>query len=135
MICLDTNVIISLINRRDPRVRDRFEAQLAIDTPIVLPAICLFEMRYGYAKSNRRASSEIQLERLLSRGIAIAPFGAADAAHAGDIRAALEAKGAPIGAYDCLIAGQARSRSATLVTANTREFDRVPGLQVMDWAA
>ena len=135
MICLDTNVIISLINRRDPRVRDRFEAQLMIDTPIVLPAICLFEMRYGYAKSDRRASSELQLERLLSRGIAIAPFGAADAGHAGDIRAALEAKGTPIGAYDCLIAGQARSRGATLVTANTREFDRVPGLQVMDWAA
>ncbi len=135
MICLDTNVIISLINRRDPRVRDRFEAQLAVDTPIVLPAICLFEMRYGYAKSDRRASSELQLERLLSRGIAIAPFGAEDAAHAGEIRAALEAKGTPIGAYDCLIAGQARSRGATLVTANTREFDRVPGLQVMDWAA
>ncbi len=92
-------------------------------------------MRTGYAKSDRRASSEIQLERLLSRGIVIAPFGAADAAHAGDIRAALEAKGTPIGAYDCLIAGQARSRGATLVTANTREFDRVPGLQVMDWAA
>ncbi len=135
MICLDTNVIISLINRRDPRVRDRFEAQLAIDTPIIQPAICLFEMRTGYAKSDRRASSELQLERLLSRGIAIAPFGVADAAHAGDIRAALEAKGTPIGAYDCLIAGQARSRGATLVTANTREFDRVPGLQVMDWAA
>ncbi len=64
MIWLDTNVNISLINRRDPRVRDRFEAQLTIDTPIVLPAICLFEMRYGYAKSERRASSELQLERL-----------------------------------------------------------------------
>jgi tRNA(fMet)-specific endonuclease VapC len=135
MICLDSNVIISLIYHREPRVRDRFEAQLTIDTPIVLPAICLFEMRYGYAKSDRRASSELQLEWILSRGVAIAPFGAEDAAHAGDIRAALEAKGTPIGAYDCLIAGQARSRGATLVTANTREFDRVPGLQIMDWAA
>ncbi len=92
-------------------------------------------MRYGYAKSDRRASSESQLETLLLRGIAIAPFGAEDAAHAGDIRAALEAKGTPIGAYDCLIAGQARCRGATLVTANMREFDRVPGLLVVDWAS
>ena len=108
---------------------------MAIDARIVLPGICLFEMRYGYAKSDRRASSESQLETLLLRGIAIAPFGAEDAAHAGDIRAALEAKGTPIGAYDCLIAGQARCRGATLVTANMREFDRVPGLLVVDWAS
>jgi tRNA(fMet)-specific endonuclease VapC len=134
MICLDTNVIISVINRRNPKIRDRFEAQLAVGAQIVLPAICLFELRYGYAKSDRRAASELQLDKLLSRGIAIAPFEADDAAHAGEIRAALEAKGTPIGAYDCLIAGQARSRGATLVTANTREFERVPGLLVMDWA-
>jgi tRNA(fMet)-specific endonuclease VapC len=135
MICLDTNVVISLINRRNPKVRERFEAQLAIGARILLPAICLFELRYGYAKSDRPASSELQLEKLLFRGIVIAPFEADDAAHAGDIRAVLEAKGTPIGAYDCLIAGQARSRGATLVTANTREFERVPGLLVVDWAA
>jgi tRNA(fMet)-specific endonuclease VapC len=134
VICLDTNVVISLINRRDPKVRDRLEDQLAIGTRIALPVICLFELRFGYAKSDRRSSSELQLESLLSRGITIAPFEAEDAAHAGDIRAALEAKGLPIGAYDCLIAGQARSRGATLVTANTREFARVPGLLFVDWA-
>ncbi|WP_164163056.1 PIN domain-containing protein, partial [Stenotrophomonas maltophilia] len=50
-----------------------------------------------------------------------------DAAHAGDIRATLEAAGTPIGAYDCLIAAQARRRGATLVTANSREFARVTG--------
>jgi tRNA(fMet)-specific endonuclease VapC len=136
MICLDTNVVISLVNRRNPRVRDRFEAQLAVGARlVVLPAVCLFELRYGYAKSDRRARSELQLEKLLSRGIVIAPLEADDAAHAGDIRAVLEAKGTPIGAYDSLIAGQTRSRGATLVTANTREFERVPGLLVVDWAA
>ena len=63
------------------------------------------------------------------------PFEAEDAAHAGDIRAHLESKGTPIGHYDCLIAAQARRRGATLVTANRREFERVPGLMVMDWGA
>jgi tRNA(fMet)-specific endonuclease VapC len=58
-----------------------------------------------------------------------------DAEEAGDIRAALEHAGTPIGAYDVLIAAQARRRNATLVTANKREFSRVPGLRTEDWAA
>ena len=65
----------------------------------------------------------------------VLPFDAEDAAHAGDIRAHLERKGTPIGPYDYLIAAQARRRGATLVTANRREFERVPGLMVADWAA
>jgi tRNA(fMet)-specific endonuclease VapC len=135
MICLDTNVVISLINRRDARVRSRFEGQLVIGAQLVLPAICLFEMRYGHAKSDRRAAWDEQLELFLALGISVAPFEAEDAAHAGEIRARLEALGTPIRSYDYLIAGQARCRGATLVTANTREFERVPGLLVVDWAA
>ena len=63
------------------------------------------------------------------------PFEPEDAAHAGDIRAELEKAGTPIGHYDYLIAAQARRRGATLVTANVREFARVPGLLLADWAA
>ncbi len=133
MICLDTNVVIALINRRSAMTRRRFEAQMAAGADIVLPAICLFEMRYGHARSNRRAASDRQLELFLDQGVGIAPFEAEDASHAGEIRAELEAKGTPIGFYDCLIAGQARRRGATLVTANTRAFERVPGLLVVDW--
>ncbi len=55
--------------------------------------------------------------------------------HAGNIRAELEKAGTPIGHYDYLIAAQARRRAATLVTANFREFARVPGLVVADWVA
>jgi tRNA(fMet)-specific endonuclease VapC len=133
MICLDTNVVITLINRRSAAVRARFEAQMIAGVEIVLPAICLFEMRYGHARSNRRAASDRQLELFLDHGIPVVPFEAEDAAHAGEIRAELEAKGTPIGYYDYLIAGQARRRGATLVTANAREFARVPGLLVADW--
>ena len=60
-------------------------------------------------------------------------FDAEDAHEAGDIRALLERAGTPIGPYDILIAAQARRRGATLVTANTREFARVPGLKTEDW--
>ena len=92
-------------------------------------------MRYGYARSNRRTESERLLAEFLAPLIEVLPFDAEDAAHAGDIRAHLESKGTPIGAYDCLIAAQARRRGAALVTLNTREFSRVPGLIVTDWAA
>ena len=62
------------------------------------------------------------------------PFDDEDAAHAGEIRVTLEAKGTPIGPFDYLIAAQARRRGIALVTLNRREFDRVPGLIVVDWA-
>jgi len=53
----------------------------------------------------------------------------------GDIRAALETNGTPIGPNDLLIAAHARSLGAVLVTANTGEFERVPGLQVENWVS
>ena len=56
-----------------------------------------------------------------------------DARHAGEVRAHLATKGTPIGPYGVLIAGQARARKLTLVTHNTTEFKRVPGLKVEDW--
>ena len=66
--------------------------------------------------------------------IAILPFESDDAEEAGDIRAVLEHAGTSIGPYDVLIAAQARRRDAVLVTANQREFARVPRLKIEDWA-
>lgn len=57
-----------------------------------------------------------------------------DPREAGTVRAELETAGKPIGAYDVLIAGQARRRGVTLVTSNVSEFDRVAGLKWEDWA-
>ncbi len=135
MICIDTNVVVAAISNRIPAVRHRLGEQLRGGAKLGLPVIALFELRYGYARSTRRAESEQLLQILLTQGIDVLPFEQADAAHAGEIRAQLEAMGQPIGAYDYLIAAQARCRGATLVTANTREFARVPGLVVADWAA
>jgi tRNA(fMet)-specific endonuclease VapC len=133
MICLDTNIVIGIVNGRNSSLRHRLGEQLRAGMPVALPAIALFEMRYGFAKSLRRDQNERLLERFLGLGIDILSFDAEDAAHAGDIRAVLEKSGTPIGPYDCLIAAQARRRAATLVTANSREFARVPGLLLTDW--
>src|SRR5216683_3683752 len=135
MICLDTNIAIYVINRRIPAMRFRLAEQLRLGTEIGFSVIALFELRYGHARSDRRFESDRLLAEFLAPGIAVLPFEAEDAAHAGDIRAYLEDKGMPIGPYDCLIAAQARRRGATLVTANAREFERVPGLLLTDWAA
>ena len=135
MICLDTNIAIYAINRRVPAVRFRLAEQLRLGTEIGFSAIALFELRYGHARSDRRAESDRLLAEFLAPGIVVLPFDAEDAAHAGDIRADLESKSTPIGPFDYLIAAQARRRGATLVTANVHEFARVPGLLVADWMA
>ena len=85
------------------------------------------------AKSNRRARSEASFDAFLSMAVTPWPFDAEDALHAGNIRAELECAGTPIGHYDYLISAQARRRGVALVTLNRREFDRVPGLVVVDW--
>jgi tRNA(fMet)-specific endonuclease VapC len=100
----------------------------------LLPAITLFELQYGVAKSERRAENEDRLAIFLGAPIAVLPFDADDAREAGEIRAALSKAGTPIGPYDLLIAAQARRRGAVLVTANVREFARVPRLKTEDWA-
>jgi tRNA(fMet)-specific endonuclease VapC len=66
---------------------------------------------------------------------AVIEFDLEDARQAGGVRAVLAAKGTPIGPYDVLIAGQAMARDMILVTHNTDEFGRVPGLRFEDWAA
>jgi tRNA(fMet)-specific endonuclease VapC len=101
---------------------------------LTLSPIVLFELRYGAAKSANRERNSRRIDDFLAGPIAVLPFEPEDAAEAGDIRAVLERVGAPIGPYDVLIAAQARRRGALLITANEREFARVPGLRIEDWA-
>ena len=135
MICLDTNVVIAAINRRMPGVRRRLEAALVEGMVIGVPAIVLCEMWYGVRKSSRPDANAAALTTFLTLDVAPWPFEPDDAEEAGDIRAALERMGTPIGPYDILIAAQARRRGAVLVTANTRAFARIPGLRTDDWSA
>ncbi|WP_293853586.1 type II toxin-antitoxin system VapC family toxin [uncultured Alsobacter sp.] len=135
MIHLDTNAVIALMGTRQPTVRQRFDAVRMSGVPIVLSAIAFHELMYGAAASERQRENEQKLALFLAAGrIETVPFTADDAREAGDIRAFLRRSGLPIGPFDMLIAAQARRVNATLVTANTREFSRVPALNVVDWA-
>jgi tRNA(fMet)-specific endonuclease VapC len=134
MICLDTNAVIAAINRRKPELRRRLESAIAADAPIGIPTIVLFELRYGIARSARPQENAAILAAFLTLDVSPWRFELEDAEEAGDIRAELERAGTPIGAYDVLIAAQARRRGALLVTASTGEFARVPGLRIEDWA-
>ena len=133
MKCLDTNAVIAVLNDRPAGARGRLAQELAGGERIGIPTIALFELIYGYEKSAQRARNEAALRTLLTLDVEALPFELADAEHAGAIRAQLERVGTPIGHYDLLIAAQARRHRATLVTANQREFTRVPGLDVIDW--
>src|SRR6185295_2478679 len=73
MICLDTNIAIHVINRRVPAIRLRLAEQLRLGTEIGFPAIALFELRYGHARSDRPAESDRLLAEFLAPGIAVLP--------------------------------------------------------------
>ncbi|WP_225121357.1 PIN domain-containing protein [Bradyrhizobium sp. BRP22] len=93
MICLDTNIVIGIVNGRSPSLRHRLGEQVRAGTSIALPVVALFEMRYGFAKSGRREHNERLLQRFLGLGIDVLPFETDDAMHAGEIRAELESAG------------------------------------------
>jgi tRNA(fMet)-specific endonuclease VapC len=135
MICLDTNAVIAAISRGAPAVRARLEQAFADEIVVGIPAIVLFEIWDGIKKSSRPRENAAALSTFLTLEVKLWPFEPEDAEEAGDIRAALERSGTPIGPYDILIAAQARRRDALLVTANRREFARVSGLRMEDWAA
>jgi tRNA(fMet)-specific endonuclease VapC len=132
---LDTNACIALINGTEINVRRRFKRAVARENVILLSSIVAFELWYGVAKSQRKDSNTQRLETFLGGPHEWALFDEDDARAAGTVRAELETVGRPVGAYDVLLAGQARRRGATLVTSNTKEFARVQGLKWEDWAA
>ena len=132
---LDTNACIALINGTEINVRRRFKRAVARESAILLSSIVAFELWHGVAKSQRKDSNTQRLETFLGGPLEWALFDEDDARAAGTVRAELETVGRPVGAYDVLLAGQARRRGATLVTSNTTEFARVQGLKWEDWAA
>ena len=133
MIFLDANVVIDLLNARRPGVRDRYDEARESGARLALSTIAHFELRYGAANSDRIERNTRALDALLEEGFDVVPFDAADGTEAGAVRAHLRRVGTPIGPYDILIAAQARGRGAPLAS-NSREFERVPGLIVTDWA-
>ena len=132
---LDTNAVIALLRNRPNSVRERLRAAMATGALIVVSPIVLFELWYGVARSQHQRENAERLRVFLSGAIDVVSFDREDAAIAGDLRAALEKAGAPIGPFDLLIAAQALRLRATLVTANVSEFARIEGLTWQDWSS
>ena len=127
---LDTNVCIHIIRRRPQAVLRRFEDYEIGE--IGLSSVTVAELRYGVEKSSSPGQNLQALGRFLLP-LEVLAFGQEAAASYGRVRAALERAGTPIGPLDTLIAAHAVSVGVTLVTNNTREFQRVPDLEVEDW--
>lgn len=130
---LDTNVCIALINGTVPKVRARSAQATQRGAALATSSIVAHELWYGVAKSGRVAQNANRLSAFLTRAVTVLDYSEQDAKATGEIRAELERQGQRIGEYDTLIAGQAFCRNLVLVTANTREFERVKGLVVEDW--
>lgn len=126
---LDTSLCIRVLRDRPSALRERFN-RAAED--LCTSTIVLTELLHGAAKSARPEHNRREVERLIAR-LDLLAFDGDAAQHASDIRARLERQGRPIGGYDVLIAGHARSRGLTVVTGNLSEFGRVEGLRAEDW--
>lgn len=131
-IMLDTNICIYLIKRQPTQVLNRFKEYQVGD--IGISSITLSELYYGVAKSAHRGKNAKALEEFIIP-LEVAPFNEKAAYVYGNIRAHLEKAGKTIGAMDMLIAAHAMSLDIPLATNNTREFIRIPALDVLDWAS
>ncbi len=129
MILLDTNICIHVINARPPAVLERFRQHRMGEIGVC--SVVAAELAYGVAKSGSTRNRQA-LEMFLAP-LVILPFDEAALWVYGDLRAELERKGTPIGSLDTMIAAHALSQQSTLVTNNTREFARVPGLALENW--
>ena len=129
MILLDTNICIYIINAKPPAVLARFQHYRLGD--IGLCSVVAAKLAYGVAKSGS-ARNRQALEMFLAP-LTILPFDAAAVWAYGDLRADLERRGTPVGSLDTMIAAHALSLQAMLVTNNTREFAKVPSLQLDNW--
>ena len=129
MILLDTNICIYIINAKPAAVLARFKQYRLGD--IGLCSVVAAELAYGVAKSGSMRNRQA-LDMFLAP-LTILPFDASTIWAYGDLRAELERRGIPIGALDTMIAAHALSQQALLVTNNTREFAKVPGLQLENW--
>ncbi len=129
MYLIDTNILIYAY-RNLGQCRQRLDAHE--DSKVHICAINIAEIEYGIAKSSRPEGLKKFLNQTQHR-YALKSMNVAAAQYAGQVRSKLERIGQPIGSYDLLIAGIALAHNLTIVTRNSREFERVDGLRIENW--
>ncbi len=129
---LDTD-IISLYAREHDAVSERLTQQ-TLDS-LAVSSLSLMEIEFGFARNpaSRRKFGTRVFDLIAE--ITVVPFADVEARSSAVIRAGLERTGQIIGKYDVLIAATALANGLVMVTANTREYSRVPGLHVEDWSS
>ena len=126
---LDTNIVIYTIKNKPEVVRSRFKQHYG---QMCISSVSYMELIFGAERSGNPEKNLRVLEGFVAR-MDVIPFVSEAAVHSGQLRAELAKKGTPIGPYDLMIAGHARSEGFILVTNNEKEFVRVPGLRVENW--
>ncbi|WP_079964752.1 type II toxin-antitoxin system tRNA(fMet)-specific endonuclease VapC [Salmonella enterica] len=126
---LDTNICIFTIKNKPEHVRERFNLNAS---RMCISSITLMELIYGAEKSQAPERNLAVVEGFVSR-LEVLDYDAQAAIHSGQIRVELARKETPVGSYDQMIAGHARSRGLVVVTNNIREFERIPGIRTEDW--
>ena len=126
---LDTSIAIEMLRGRRPDLRKQFNAHV---DELATSSVVVSELLYGVHRSTTPERLKRQVDWLIQL-VTVLDFDEPAAAHAAEIRADLAVLGTPIGAYDILIAGYARSRGLVVVTQNGKHFARVPGLRHTDW--
>jgi tRNA(fMet)-specific endonuclease VapC len=127
---LDSNIWIAILRTKFPQVATRYGATKRAD--IRSCSVVVAELRHGCAKSAKPVDNRAKLDALMMPVASLA-FDDAAAEHFATIRRYLESHGKIIGPYDMQIAAIALANNCILVTSNTAEFNRVPGLALEDW--
>ncbi len=126
---LDTNIVIYTMKNRPQVVREAFRRHYG---QMCISSVTYMELVYGAERSSNPERNLNEIEGFAAR-LEVLPYDNNAAVHTGQIRAELAARGMPIGPYDQMIAGHARSMGLVVVTNNTKEFSRVEGLRLEDW--
>lgn len=128
---LDKNICIFLINCHPKLVQERFR-QVPVEL-VAVSSVTTSELRYGVAKSAKQEQNTSALQKFLLP-LSVLPYDDEASQEYGPLRVYLEQEGRSIGAMDTMIAAHALSLDLTVVTNNTREFSRVPGIRLEDWS-
>lgn len=132
MFCLDTNIWSYLLRQPNEPLIRRIRKCRSAD--LCLTELIRGELLYGALKSSRADLLKDRIEKLLAPYSRL-PFGSEAAGHYAEIRTDLEREGTSVSPNDLIIAATVRAANATLITANIREFSRIPGLLCEDWTA